>query len=122
MPRGGGYCADLVVAGFGEPDVAVRPGRDPGRGGAPVEGHDIENGSGRRHAANRVEILLGEPEIPVRPGRDPGRAAARKGRGIEFGEHTGRRHPGDLIPAEFGEPDIAIRPGSDAVWLAPRWD
>ena len=64
--------ADPVAGDLGEPEVAVRPGRDAVR--AAVRGGDRELGdrAGGRDPADLVAGVLGEPEVAVRPRRDPG--------------------------------------------------
>ena len=68
--------SDPIAGGLGEPQIAVRTGRDvararPGRDARAELGHD----AGRRDLADAVAVELGEPQIAVGPGRDAVRGA-----------------------------------------------
>ena len=90
---------------IGEPERAVRPGRDAQRALDAGVG-EIGDGAVRGDAADRAVSSIGEPEGAVRPGRDALRI--RNGRVGEVGDGSVRRHAADEIPV--GEPQVVIGP------------
>src|SRR5712664_3820478 len=70
---------DLVGPGLGEPQVAVRAGRDRPRKAAGRGERKLGHLAGRRDAPDLVGVLLREPEVAVGARRDPPRDAAGRG-------------------------------------------
>src|SRR5262249_42209356 len=78
---GRGDPPDPVAVGFGEPEVAVRAGRDP-KGATAGRERELGDVAGRGNPPDPVARGgFGEPRVAVRPGRDPkggGRGAGER--------------------------------------------
>ena len=135
----GGDPSDLVANNLGEPQCAVRAGRDA-LGNAGRRGNDVF-GDGARggDAPDLVARKLGKPQRAVGSRRDARRLAAGSGNNV-FGDGARGRDAPDLVAIEFGirypsgpaampngsppavgtgnsvtAPAVVIRP----IWLAP---
>src|SRR5207247_4144573 len=73
---GGRDSPDLVHGLLCEPEIAVRPCRDPKRLATASGDRKLRNRSGGGDSPDLVPKPLCEPEIAVRPCRDPKRIAA----------------------------------------------
>ena len=71
-----GVIRPILPTGFGEPEVAVRAGRDAGGSAAGRGDRELGDDAGGGDPADLVASGLGEPEVAVGAGRDAvGRAA-----------------------------------------------
>ena len=110
---GGRDPPDLVAAGFGEPQRAVRPRRDAQWVATARQGCVY---SVITPAVVIRPILL--PAYSVNHSAPSGPAvmsdgSARRDRG--FGDRPGGRDPADLVAVVLGEPQRAVRPRRDSI-------
>ncbi len=112
---------NLVPPVLGEPDVAIRAGRDALRVAAKSvltgpwqweQGGAATGGD----APDAIPKGQGEPQVAIRPGRDAERVAIGRGDGEPGDVALGGDAP-DLVRRR-GEPQVAIRPGGDAIRTA----
>src|ERR1039458_7705331 len=100
--------------GNGEPEVAVRTGRDPDRDAVCCRDRELADRAAGGDPPDHASAPLGEPEVAVRAGRDPDRDAVRC-RYRELADRAGRGDSPDLAGADvgLGEPEVAVRTGGD---------
>jgi hypothetical protein len=112
-----GDAPDLVPLELGEPQVAIRPGRDAQWLAAKFSPTGRRQGerSGATtggDAPDAIEKGQGEPQVAIRPGRDALRPATGRGNGERGEAATGGDAP-DRVRSRR-EPQVAIGPGRDA--------
>jgi len=105
---------NLAAILLGEPQVAIRPGRDAVRSAQCRGGVSFHcNAAAGRDARNVVPNEFREPEIAIRAGRDARRITGSR----ELSDAASGGDAPDLAN-EFREPEVAIRAGRDARRLA----
>jgi hypothetical protein len=104
----------------GEPDVAVRSGRDPEREAARVEaGAELGDRPVRPDPSDRLHgAVVAEPHVAVGPHRDRLVRGARVQAGAELGDRAVRRDAADR-PGAVGEPEVAVGARPDLRDVAP---
>ncbi len=108
-----GDAPDLVPKVFGEPQIAIRPGRDAD-GEATLRGDgELSDEARGSDAPDVVRTDFGEPEVAIRPGGDALSPAIGRGDG-ESGEAAPGGDAPDVVRTVSGEPEVAIGPGRDA--------
>ena len=101
---------NLAAILLGEPQVAIRPGRDAVRSAQCRGGVSFHcNAAAGRDARNVVPNEFREPEIAIRAGRDARRITGSR----ELSDAASGGDAPDLAN-EFREPEVAIRAGRDA--------
>ncbi len=103
---------DPVAALFGEPQVAVRAGRDGERGRAGGQAAELGHDSRRRDSPDLVAAVFREPEVPVGTGNDAGRVRA----GGDAGQNSVTTPTGVIRPIRLPRSSVNHRlPSGPAV-------
>ena len=115
-----GDAPNLVPIELGEPQVAIRPGRDaqwlaakfvPTPRGQGERGETAADGD----APDAVPKGQGEPQVAIRPGGNPPWPASRD---VELSDEARSGDAPNVANIEFRKPEVAIRPGGDLLGLA----
>src|SRR5437660_388654 len=104
---------DPVAVGLGEPEVAVRAGRDPDGGAMGGDTGLVFGDDARRRDLPDPVVLLREPEVPVWTGGEPEGIAVLADTSAVFRHNARRRDLPDAVAVVLGEPNVAVRAGSD---------
>ena len=104
----------MVGAVFGEPDISVRPPRDPTNAGIRSRNRKLaQQKAACRHPADAVVAWLADPEVAVGTHGDAVRTAIRRCRKGVAREHAVGGHLPDLVLRLVGDPEVPIRPCRD---------
>src|SRR5439155_26732922 len=99
-----------------EPEVAVRPHRDPFWTAGRIGQRELREGSCRCDSSDPVAVELVEPEVAVRSGDDRLRPAVRGGDDVLVHAAVGG-DPADAVATDLREPGVAIRSRGEPVRL-----
>jgi len=102
---------DLVTAQLGEPEVAVRAGRDPIWAAGRCGDRKLADLAARGDSPDLVDGILGEPDVPIGARRDLVGAAGRCG-DRKLADLAARGDSPDLVDGILREPEVPLGPAA----------